>query len=500
MTKTVSIKNLKSISELSFSMPPPGVYLLAGSNGSGKTTLLACLLRLGKANAFALHFPASRYWNFVDDFSAAEISYTVNGRSVTYSYGGERWVPRPRASSDVVYEFGYPDVRYAGATAERITPRNEEIERIRTNAAPSSIIAAANAIFETERFSHLRTVNLTRGNRNQAFLLAPPGAKRKYVTERNFSLGELCVLKLLRSLEQCRIGSLVLIDELELALHPRAQMGLLRHLESMAKEKALTVIVSTHSVTLIKYASRGQLLFLEQHDGRVAVIGGCFPAYAIGSIASTEERAPDVAIYVEDEAAAAVTDALVKLTSSAKFAESSGIFPTVQVTPIGDFKSVVRYYDRNRSLLPGHVRQWIMLDKDVETESRAIMAHNSNDPMRDKFHAHSARIKYLPWTPEVGLMEFLKTNRTEAELDLRTKLKNATLHIAPADLVLPELSGAELRRSAKTAVWKLIQTLHEQASQLASGSLEVVLYELFAHFYFQANREEVMERFAPLLA
>ena len=481
-------------------MPRPGVHLLCGSNGSGKTTLLACLRRLGQPNAFATHFPAAAHVSNVDDFTAAKIVYRVDDRSVSYSYAGERWVPTPRAESELIAAFGYPDVLYSGATAERLTPRSEEIKNHRIRLAKASIIEAANEIFETSRFSNLCSINLTRGKGNPAFLLALPPNRRRFTSERNFSLGELCVLKLLRALDQSRNGSLVLIDELELALHPRAQIGLFRHLERIARDKALTVIVSTHSVTLLKFVSRHQILFLEKRENQTAVIEGCFPAYAIGEIATSEERSPDLVVYVEDEAAFSVVESLTTLVAAAKFTDESGVYCSVQVTPVGDFRNVVRHYDRSRSMFPSYVRQWILLDADVQDESIAIMANSSNDVMREVFHRHSSRIRYLPWTPEVGLVRYLASNRVSAERELRRRLHNGNLHIPPNVVNLPDVNGAHLRTSAKNAVSALVNSLHHEATNVSANAISENLYSLLAEYYFRTQREAAMQLIAPLLA
>jgi predicted ATP-dependent endonuclease of OLD family len=233
LAKWVKIRKLKGIECLDFEIPDPGVHLLADSNGSGKTTLLACLRRLCHANAFQIHFLSSLRSNRLDSFNGAQVAYALNDESVTYAYAGERWVPRPRRSSNLVQKFGYPNVLYVGATAARITPRLEDFKTAKLKPAPQTVIQAANSIFETSRFSELKTINLTTGNKNPAFVLIdrPLGqTKILYFSEKNFSLGELCVLKLLRELDNCHNGTLVLIDELEIALHPRAQIGLIRYL------------------------------------------------------------------------------------------------------------------------------------------------------------------------------------------------------------------------------------------------------------------------------
>ena len=57
MSDSIKIKNIKSIVDLSYSLPASsGVYLLTGANGTGKTTLLSALNRMGNNQAFAQDF------------------------------------------------------------------------------------------------------------------------------------------------------------------------------------------------------------------------------------------------------------------------------------------------------------------------------------------------------------------------------------------------------------------------------------------------------------
>lgn len=114
-------------------------------------------------------------------------------------------------------------------------------------------------------------------------------------------MGELCVLKLLKQLDTCPHGSMVLIDELELALHPRAQIKLFNHLVAVSRTKRLTTIFSTHSVSLIKSVERENLYFIDRDGPATTLIKGCYPTYALGQLALSEERTPDVALFVEDE-------------------------------------------------------------------------------------------------------------------------------------------------------------------------------------------------------
>ena len=195
MIKRIVIKNLKPIRELTFDVPERGVYLLAGSNGAGKTSLLACLRRIGHRHAFAHHFASSQQSASLDNFEGTEVEYILNAQSVKYVYGGERWVPRPRSRNRLVDSFGYPNVLYIGATADRITPRPEDFNPRRIRPAAQMIRDTANRIFGTTKFDHLKTINLARGVGNSAFLIqSSPPPRSKYYSERNFSLGELSVV------------------------------------------------------------------------------------------------------------------------------------------------------------------------------------------------------------------------------------------------------------------------------------------------------------------
>jgi len=504
LMKRVKIRKLKGVESLDFEIPAPGVHLLAGSNGSGKTTLLACLRRLCHPNSFQFHFLNSLQSNRLDSFSEAEVIYTLNDESVTYAYAGERWVPRPRRSSNLVQNFGYPDVLYVGANASRITPRPEDFSTAKLRPAPTPIIQAINLIFETNRFSDLKTINLTTGNKNQAFVLIGrrQGQSRiSYFSEKNFSLGELCVLKLLRELNSCHNGTLVLIDELELALHPRAQIGLIRYLELLAKEKSLTVIVSTHSVTLLKSAKRNQITFLEKREnGETVVLKNCFPAYALGGISMSEERCPDAVIYVEDEAARTVTEMLLRLCVFERYTSSSAASPTISVLPIGDYNNVVRFRDKNHAVLPDHVKQWILLDKDVEDEIVSIMSASSNNPMRDAFHRNSAHIRYLPFTPEVVLIKYFSEKRSEILSALRQKYINHQMQLPSSLVKITQTAGPALRQECKQLLRKVIEHIQSETINASEESITEFLYENLANHFFNEDRSATMQIFGPIVS
>lgn len=498
----IEIAGLKHIESLKFEIPGPGVHVLAGSNGAGKTTLLACLRRIFDSNSFRRHFATSRASDQLDRVDSARISYHSGNVGVTYAYAGERWVPTPRANSSILRRLGYPAGYYFGATADRITPNPEDFAPRRVRPAAPEIREAANRIFGTSKFDHLRNINLRPGSGSKAFLIQTAAApfRAQYYSERNFSLGELCVLKMLRDLQAIPRGSLLLVDELELALHPRVQIALLRHLEAIAGERGLTVIFSTHSVSLLKAVKRRQIMFLEASGSEVTTVVGCFPTYALGGIASTEEAAPDVLVYVEDDAAMYISEALVQMTISALYADEQRLYPTVQVVPVGPFMSVIKMVRRGSSMLPNTTRVTMLLDRDVKDESVVGWRASGRHDMLAVLQEVEPEINYLPWTPEVGVAEYLKNSTAAAQQSIREKFGDHRIHISQ-DLVgaLPLQPGGPQRDACKAAVSRVIEHIRAIKATQSREHITRQLFEVFAEHYFEQNRAIVMALVAPIV-
>lgn len=499
MAGTVEIINLRNIRKLRFEIPDRGVSLLTAGNGAGKTSLLACLRRIGHSNAFPVHFPSSLRSERLDNHSSGVVTYEINGETVEYAYRGERWTPRPRTNSHLFQRFGYPSVIYIGATADRITPRPEDFDTRHIRAASRVIIDAANAIFETTKFSMLRTINLTRGVGNDAFVLAIDGNPQTYHSEKHFSLGELCVLKLLRLLKDVNNNSMIIVDELEMALHPRAQVKLLRYLEEQAQAKSLTIIFSTHSVTLLKTIDRRRIIYLDKQDGgEIRPIYGCYPTYAIGNIASEEETLPDIMLYVEDVFARDMLNAFFEKFADERFADPTAR-PTAKIVPIGGFQEVVAFLERNRAVLPDHVTQKAVLDADVSTETLAQWRQNENHAQLAKFQRLQDNIKFLPFTPEVGLMNYIASNLQAFEQSLRQRCGDNQLQIGGIIVRYDTaLQGSLLRNAAKASARELTEYI-EQRTGRSTDMVREQLCGVFVSSAWGEFRVDFMQLFGPMV-
>lgn len=283
-----------------------------------------------------------------------------------------------------------------------------------------------------------------------------------------------------------------------MALHPRAQIKLLRYLEEQSAAKRLTVIFSTHSVTLLKSIKRQQIIYLDKAaGGEIRSVVGCYPTYALGNIASDEETLPDAMLYVEDLYARDMLTAYLELFANERYADPT-LRPTAKIVPVGGFNEVVAFLDRNRAVLPVHVAQRAVLDQDVSTESLRQMRAQHNHAQLAKFQRVQASINYLPFTPEVGLMTEIFADPQAFEQSLRQRLNDNQLRIEPVVAAYdPTLNGAQLRNSAKQASNALLSYL-EQRTQKSNDSVREHLCGVFATRTWGIQRAAMFQLFGPI--
>ena len=204
-------------------------------------------------------------------------------------------------------------------------------------------------------------------------------------------------------------GSLILIDELELAIHPSSQIRLIQCLKNLSQERGLTILISTHSASIIK--SQRNVIFLDaQSDGNVEVIYKCPPAKAIGAIGMREDTNPDIIVLVEDEMGKSLFYALKQKYNSLQDETS---YLDIRILEIGGFPNVIHFYiETNNYIFYDNVYVAAFLDKDVETDIIPYPQY-SNSSLIQQYHDNSYYIHFLPYTPEVLLIKtfyFYKTN------------------------------------------------------------------------------------------
>lgn len=406
--KKITISSIRNIGHLEFELPSPGLYVITGKNGSGKTTLFTCISRICNNNAYRNGFLTSRHQSY-DEF-LGEIKNTVDEQSTTYKKNENgKW--RPDNQLKTINRFGYPAVVNITTKNERVFSQ-QDINPRRRNDPDTWLNEKLNEVFSTNRFSamtRITTGDLRRGRatnvgrRNTAYVI--PLGNNKYYTEQNFSFGEIVMLNLLLDIKGTLNGSVVLIDELELALHPSAQITLITILKQTAAEKGLTIIISTHSSSIIRAQKEVILLDPENNSDIVKVIYHCPPAKAIGAIGMREDSMPDIIALVEDQMAKAMFIALLNKYNEDH--QGSTALLDIKVLEIGGYQNVINFYrEAIEYIFYNNVYITAFMDNDVLTDVFNYPQYSRREYV-EYYNNHSNRLHFLPDTPEVLLMKML---------------------------------------------------------------------------------------------
>lgn len=229
----IIINDTKNIKHLEFTFPTSnGVYLLVGTNGAGKTTLLICMDRLCNSLAFATGFTNTSSWDKADQFKNSSIRYDIDNSSVQFRKRRARWAPTPKiGSGELLEKFGFSESVFIRADSKRIDVKSDDLRSGNLEAADQSVKTVLNELFETEKYEKLMRLKNPNGRGRQAtyFYVIKEGSM--YYSEKRFSTGELALVRLVERIESVNDNALILLDEAELALHPRIQVNLLNYLK-----------------------------------------------------------------------------------------------------------------------------------------------------------------------------------------------------------------------------------------------------------------------------
>ena len=405
MPDSIKIKNIKGIVDLSYSLPASsGVYLLTGANGTGKTTLLSALNRMGNNQAFAQDFSTEQTIP-----GQHSVEYTIGGLSVTYQRKDKRWVPIPKTQSKLINKYKYHQTYYLTATGLRLYQQSTINLGKTKYDVPEDITNSLNEIFRTNRFSQLKYIKVKnkRGRQkklhrdNKLYVLR--NLLGRWYSELSFSLGERMVLNALDYISDIPRQSMLLIDEIELALHPIAQVLFYNYLEKKAEEKDIVIIISTHSATLIKRAKNIQ--YLEKDDeGHITMIDNIKSAYVLKDLSIESDNNPDYLFFVEDIMAKEyLTKVLEELREQEKYLKNI----CIKVIPVGPYEQVLSLMTYFYGVEPfSRKKVHSFLDQDVKDRFEELRKKKNRSDAENRkyklFDENQSNFNFLSITPELG--------------------------------------------------------------------------------------------------
>jgi energy-coupling factor transporter ATP-binding protein EcfA2 len=215
--------------------------------------------------------------------------------------------------------------------------------------------------------------------------------------------GENALFEIFSTIYACPPGVLLVIDEIELGLHEKAQKRLMHELKKLCMERKIQVICTTHSAAVLDCVPPEARFLVERRGNETVITPGISSAYAAGRLAG--ENSNELDIYLEDEIAENLVQALLPVSTRRR----------VNLLPVGSAAAVIRqlaarYRERRAgeclAILDGDQRS--NLSDPKETFIKALETDTKEE---EKLSWLEKRITFLPgntW-PELWILAELST-------------------------------------------------------------------------------------------
>lgn len=315
-------KRFKEKADFNFNFP---LTVLVGQNGSGKTTVTRSI-RLLKKN----YKPVCEFFETEIDnggFADARFDYVVDGQTLSYQHTEKprKWnlngtlpenlpitsIQTKSFVGGIEKSFLYDSIAksakredqvdYVQRQAHKIQQKPQEGGRKLRFILTDKELATVNRILDSnfvsieivrhKFFSGTWATNILFQNENS-------------FCEYNSGSGEFLVATIVREIEKASNNSIVLIDEPEVSLHPRAQYKLIEYFLDAIKRKHIQMIVTTHSEHIVEMLPKEAVICLRKNENKTFVQQNVIPELAFAEIGSPVWNSKR--IIVEDDMAQSI--------------------------------------------------------------------------------------------------------------------------------------------------------------------------------------------------
>lgn len=310
LVQNITLSGLRGFLDTRIEFPFP-VCAIVGENGAGKTTILKALACIYEAKENRLSFNPGKFfartpWDIVKNAKInANIKHGVNAnikhgdsdRSVSIVKPTERWRGLDKRAERDVWLFDISRtmpvdalVGYAQITKRRVVEAGAEDLPVEYRQRLSEVMGRE---YSSAKFA--------KTDIDEEKRIGVLGREFGQFSQFHQGSGESLSLDLMSAFARIPPSSLVLIDEIEASLHPKAQRRLIHCLLTLARSKAWQVILTTHSpFVLEELPPEARILIVRGKQG-VSVIYGASEEFCLSSI--DEKRHNRLNIIVEDQEA-----------------------------------------------------------------------------------------------------------------------------------------------------------------------------------------------------
>ena len=318
----IEVENVRSLDSFKLELPfQSGLHAIAGENGIGKSTIFSCISKFVYRGSLRSYFRS-------DGNASSRITYEFEGLT-------NSWIKQPNWKRDdegddeiLIDGFYEGSLIFGSRFADAHYSKLGKSHNINPNdLAPADefIVKNLGKILRNNEshYSSLMKIKTKKKAEELGFNGNPYFIERngKWVSQLFMSSGELLLIGLLHFINERielkkRRGitdqlSLILVDEIELALHPSAQQRLANFLKNIAQVSNFCIYFATHSVQIINTLKPENIFYINRTIGNlIDVVNPCYPAYATRSLYNNDGY--DLIILVEDDLAKFIVEKVIR--------------------------------------------------------------------------------------------------------------------------------------------------------------------------------------------
>lgn len=321
------------------------ITAFAGSNGSGKSTMLAlaaCAFHNVK-KGFKPPLRSKPYYTFSDFFVQSADETPVEGVKIRYGIRHDNW---SRREDGIAYQS-----RYKGKGG-RWNDYDSRVDRNVIYFGVQRVVPHFERSVSKSYRSRFKPGNLSEQTRQKIAKIAGKIIGKSYAdfdsyhhskyslpivnsaglsySGFNMGAGESAVFEILTALFRAGAGTLVIIDEIELGLHEKAQLRMIEELKKLCKELKCQIICSTHSYAILNSLPPEARFFIETIGASTVLTKGISADFACGKMGKAD--AEELDIFVEDENAGSILQQVLPLETRKR----------CRIKPIGSHSAVLR--------------------------------------------------------------------------------------------------------------------------------------------------------------
>ncbi|WP_087687135.1 ATP-dependent endonuclease [Pandoraea sp. PE-S2R-1] len=395
---------IRGVSSLNINLTYP-ITAFAGVNGAGKSTILAlasCAYHANK-NSFKLPRRNQPYYTFSDFFIQHREEHAPDGIEIKYTFALDTWKKTEERPDGRALGYQIRKKNKGGKWndyssrlkktvvflgIERIVPHSERSQSRSYSKSFSDVKAKGweNKVRDAVGYILGKTYDDFRYLEHSRYSL--PIVKIKDVTYSGFNMGagENALFEIFSTIYSCEEKALLVMDEIELGLHAKAQKLFMKKLKEVCKETGTQVICTTHSREIFECLPDDARFFVENIGGKTKLTGGISPEFAFAKMGS--QTGNELEILVEDDVGKSLLQAALSAATRTR----------VTITIIGSATAIAR------QLAAAYVRKdtrpiLAIFDGDQRAHGSSNFEHAKNmaeNPGKDFKDWYESRIAYLP--------------------------------------------------------------------------------------------------------